>query len=396
MDRQAFWSYVHQDDEDDGGRILQLADAVERRVRLLTGSAFRIFVDRSDLGWGDDWEAKLDKALLLTSFLIPIITPSYFRSEQCRRELIRFSSSAQALGLEELIMSIYYVETREVEDTQESTDEAVRLVQRYQWEDFRVAALEDPSSSTYRKGVDRLARELIRRGDEADAKPSTPPDPESSPRDDGPPTTGADASAGGVESGADAAEAGLVDKLAAGEEALPRLTETLGSIGEDFDHYTQQTTELTAEIAKSDALGKGFAGRLRVAKQMAVVTTETADSLEPKVSRFMSDLLLVDVATRTILQTVRETGEYETNPEVLEFVESSRSLAATSIENLTSLAEFADTLHNNASIAKDLRAPSGRLETLLRQLIDAQSVFHDWLPLADALLPPASELGAGD
>src|SRR5262245_35542590 len=76
--QQAFWSYVHQDDADEGGRIAQLAKLLAARVRFLTGAPLTIFYDQTDIGWGDDWRARLDQELLSTTFFIPVVTASYF------------------------------------------------------------------------------------------------------------------------------------------------------------------------------------------------------------------------------------------------------------------------------------------------------------------------------
>lgn len=44
------------------------------------------------------------QALQETTFFIPIITPSYFRSEPCRKELLDFARAARQFGVEQLIL----------------------------------------------------------------------------------------------------------------------------------------------------------------------------------------------------------------------------------------------------------------------------------------------------
>lgn len=55
---QGFWSYVHRDDEADGGRIVRLAKDVVDQYEMLTGETISLFLDRDALNWGDNWRAR--------------------------------------------------------------------------------------------------------------------------------------------------------------------------------------------------------------------------------------------------------------------------------------------------------------------------------------------------
>src|SRR4051794_7109392 len=93
-----FWSYVHADDESDGGRILSLAGHLRSQYRLKTADELELFLDRDSLSWGEEWEARIDEAIAGTTFFIPVITPSYFKSQPCRQELLKFTREASRLG----------------------------------------------------------------------------------------------------------------------------------------------------------------------------------------------------------------------------------------------------------------------------------------------------------
>jgi len=97
----AFWSYVRLDDESDDGRILFLAKNLRSQYRLQTADELSLFVDRESLEWGTEWSRRIAEAIAGTTFFIPIITPSYFKSEACRRELLKFTREASRLGLEQ-------------------------------------------------------------------------------------------------------------------------------------------------------------------------------------------------------------------------------------------------------------------------------------------------------
>jgi hypothetical protein len=87
-----FWSYVRQDDEGDHGRILALANDLREQYRMQTAEELELFVDRESIEWGEAWKERIDTAIAGTTFFIPIITPSYLRSPECRRELLKVCS----------------------------------------------------------------------------------------------------------------------------------------------------------------------------------------------------------------------------------------------------------------------------------------------------------------
>ena len=384
-EHEGFWSYVHRDDEHEHGRIKKLSQLVADRIAFLTGDEFRIFVDRTDLQWGDDWEQHIDEALLSTTFLFPVLTPRYLLSQECRRELLLFSRAATDLGLEELVLSILYTETpaldRDVDD-----DEVVTLLTRFQWQSFQVEALEDEESSVHRKGVDRLAREIIRRMNLADAKPSQarvhsqPSQVPTTISEPGNPVQSDDHD----DPTSEEEEGGILDTLAQGEAALPGMTAALDALTELIENLNRIVSESGEAITRSDAAGKGFVGRLQVSRELAKQMDEIADQLEPLVRKYIDDLFLVDSSTRLILQLLQETNEVE---EGMPFIRSVLGLANASQAGIEFTVTLANSLFDNRNFSKDLRDPSKRLETSLRQMVDAQSIFADWIRQIRDLVP---------
>ncbi len=161
MDAEAagFWSYAHADDDDDGGAVLGLAKRLQSEFSLLTGEPLALFVDRKDLAWGQEWRRRIDDALAGTTFFIAIVTPRYFKSDECRRELLTFAGQAQSLGLEELLLPILYSEVPSM--SPDSEDEAVALVARTQYVDWTASRLQEQSSAAYRAAVNGLAKRLV-------------------------------------------------------------------------------------------------------------------------------------------------------------------------------------------------------------------------------------------
>jgi len=135
-----FWSYVHEDDDAEGGRLCRLADLLRDAYALQTAETLRLFVDRDSIEWGEDWRRVIENALADITFFIPIVTPRYFKSEECRKELLRFSELARSQGVEELVLPILYADVPGLET--DALDPAMAIVARRQWEDWRTVRLE--------------------------------------------------------------------------------------------------------------------------------------------------------------------------------------------------------------------------------------------------------------
>jgi hypothetical protein len=154
-----FWSYTHEDDRLDDGNILQLSRLIMAEYNLLSGEPLKLFVDRDDITWGEEWRERIDSSLTETTFFIPVITPRYFTRPECRRELLEFAAKAKMLGAEELLLPILYIETRDL--SAENPDEAIALVARTQYVDWHQNRLLETNSREYRAAVNALAERLL-------------------------------------------------------------------------------------------------------------------------------------------------------------------------------------------------------------------------------------------
>lgn len=130
----SFWSYVRDDDTALFGKIGDLRDDLRRVYKLMTGENIEIFMDRDDIGWGQQWAQVVGYGITRTVFMIPIVTPSYFRSDACRDELLRFSSICARRDLSDLILPVVFTGLDRI--SVGSDDEVVRIVAETQYKDF--------------------------------------------------------------------------------------------------------------------------------------------------------------------------------------------------------------------------------------------------------------------
>ncbi|WP_167434450.1 cobaltochelatase CobT-related protein [Mesorhizobium helmanticense] len=192
----AFLSYVRSDDDHDSGRITELRQRLEGEVKIQTGEDFPIFQDRNDIKWGQVWKERIETTILDITFLIPIITPTYFRSEMCRKEFETFLIRESALGEDRLILPIYYVQAKQLEaGFPRGTDAIADVLKTRNWADWRQYRFDPLSAPEIKKAIAGMASTIGMAMDElhevlraATAKPVSekisplPPSPPSRPR----------------------------------------------------------------------------------------------------------------------------------------------------------------------------------------------------------------------
>ncbi|MER5657072.1 toll/interleukin-1 receptor domain-containing protein [Streptomyces sp. NPDC002131] len=358
-----FWSYTHRDDQLDGGRIRRLAEAIAHAFEITTGDELHVFVDNTSIAWGEQWRARLDSALTSTTFLIPIITPKFLNSQECRREIITFSSHAASLGLDDLILPIHYVNVPQLTE-ENSGDEVIQLISRRQWVDWRQLRLEDEDSPGYRQAVNQLALRLK-------GILETPP-------------------AGGpivVPSGeAEADLPGFLDSLAEMEVALPEWAETVQEFGEVLESLNRKTLESAALMQQSDARGGGFAGRLRVTNELAANLDEPVRKITDLGGRYSSELSRIDPGIITMIRMIGE-GEVtqeeeqsarETFTQLMVMIVAARE----AVPNLMGLSEAAKVM---ASGSRALRPLMNSIQAAVQQVVDGQTIIEEWGRMIDEL-----------
>jgi parallel beta-helix repeat protein len=159
----AFLSYAHFADNFDDGYLTQFCLRLSGEVCLQRGDDFPIFQDRKDISWGDCWKERINSSLDTTTFLIPVITPGFFKSEYCREELNRFLERETKLGLDDLILPIYYVDTPVLNDKKlQANDELAQIIASRQYADWRKLRLEEIISRDARKEISNLAAQICK------------------------------------------------------------------------------------------------------------------------------------------------------------------------------------------------------------------------------------------
>jgi hypothetical protein len=157
----AFMSYARFNDQHDDGLLSQLRLRLAAEIRAQTGEEFAIFQDRSDIAWGQNWQERIDEALDAATLLLVIITPGLFRSRACRAEFQRFLERERMLGREDLILPVYYISAREMDDPgMRAADEMATVLASRQFADWRELRFEPFTAPLVRKAIALLASRM--------------------------------------------------------------------------------------------------------------------------------------------------------------------------------------------------------------------------------------------
>jgi hypothetical protein len=385
IETAAFWSYVQSDDEADQGRITGLASHLRSMFRVRTAEELDLFLDRESIEWGTEWSERIEDAIAGTTFFIPMITPSYFKSSACRKELMKFTREASRLGLDQLLLPIYWVTVDELhEDPEESSDEAIRLVASHQWQDLRDVRLEDEKSAEYRKAVDLLASEIARRAKEI-----------SDTVEDNPGLSPSEASAGndsGV--GASDEEDGILERIAEGEVAMPALTSLMEEIGSELEAIATETSESKRELDEAASKEQGIKGRLRVTEKLANRLNGPTAKLQALGHDYARLLGESDNGVKAHLELLEEVDADEITDENREFLTNLIGLASAADQALGLLEEMAHGGKDMARLSRSMKRPMSQLQAGIRGIVDGKGIIEDWGRRASRMVP-ADRLAGG-
>lgn len=356
-----FWSYTHKDDHLNKGRIRELSQLIADEYEAITAEELRIFVDKSNLEWGAEWRARIEAALAGTTFCIPIVTPAFFKSSECRREVLTFSGHAKSLGLEELLLPILYVKVPGL--SADSPDEVMSLIASRQYVDWTHLRTEDENSPAHRKAVEDLAERLVgilERSVQVASENER------------------------VIESSEGEESSLLETMAAMEAAFPRWTSVVDEFTSVMGVIGTETGLAAEQIQRSDAQGGGFAGRLHASHQLAERITEPVDRFYELGNQYSAELVTVDPGILALIREApRQAATGEDLGTIQEFFSNVKSAVTASRANLPALRGFADSVSALKGLSKAMRPLAVKMESAVRQVMDGQAILDEWERLID-------------
>ncbi len=365
----AFFSYVHADNEAEGERISRLARDIAAQFEMLTGEQLSLFLDVDSLSWGDDWRKEIDSSLNSVAFFIAVLTPRYFKSPECRNELNFFARRAANLGVQELILPLLYIDLPAFRDPNDplATDDLITLVKSFQWENWTELRFSEVTSEGYRRGVARLASRLVDANKRAEqiAIIREVEQLESSPNN------------------YDDDEPGFIDKLAKTEETFPKWIDTIGQISREIETVGEIMGEATADAQRADSRGQIFAHRAAIFRRVANELRKPAELIWTLSNQYASELHDIDKGMRELIiqgsEEVRRKPDFK--PGYCEFYRSILNMSSTvnsSIESILGLIKATQSLEK---MSRDVRPPLRQIRQGLTTLTEAKGVTDQWIHL---------------
>lgn len=362
---KGFFSYVHADDQAETGRITRLARDVVDQFQMLTGEEISLFLDKDALEWGENWREAIDSNLASVAFFIPVMSPRYFMSPECRRELQTFARRASDLGMKELILPLHYVDVPEIHN-EETTDDLIALVCTFQWEDWRDLRFAETISEGYRRGVARLATRLVEANKHVEeTNVVIVPQLAQENIDEMP---------------------GSIDKLANAEEMLQALPETTEAMNQEVILIGQIMREGTADIQRANSQGQGFSARLIVARRMAAKLSEPTEHIWSLSNKYASQIHDVDEGFRMIIERapIEAADDPDSKAKFCTFFESVRNMASATREALQSIQVMLQSMEPLDKMSRDMRPVLRRLRQGLTIQIESMAVSDEWVKLIES------------
>jgi hypothetical protein len=411
---KAFLSYAHADNDRENGRILRLADHIRSEFELLTGSTIEIFTDSAEILWGQDFRRRLDEALQETTFFIPVLTPTYFMREECRKEMNRFVASAAALGLDELLLSLRYIPVPDLRE--DSVDDLKAVSAQMQFEAWDQLRLEDEQSTEHRRAVNKLAARLVQLTQNMEGGDGDGGEPPSSPgtalvavassavHDGEEPrrptirirTTDSAAEQNNVsadeltdeadghndDEGPDDDEPGLMDLVAEAQPAMDVWGATLKKLPAATVAFNEKFSVATQKMVATNALPNAFAVKVQIARELASDVEPELAEIEQLSKDYSIQLLKLDPSIKALFELAALSDDPEAHEAVTIITAAISKMVVAARAALEGTTSAADAARATAKLSKDLRPVMRRFETAMRNIGDGFTYIEAWETLA--------------
>ena len=349
----AFLCYAHSDDVQDGGRITALRQRLEGAVQMRTGHAFPIFQDRENLFIGEQWRTRINTSLDGTTLLVTVITPSFLKSENCRKEVTLFLERERSLGRDDLIIPIVYVETPALDDPQDRIAVELKRRRLISWDDLR---FEDLDSNDVRRQIDVLARHVIAAVQRPQSE--TAYVAETLPAGDGP---------------------GFIELLAEAAEASPLFTDNITDLSALITETGTLTSEATAELQATKTSPRSAAARLIIVRRLTRRLERPVSEIEQITDAYLDHLTQISAGMNVLIELVPDQVKTEEDLEAAQgLLDSVTELAEIGGTSLDALEKLGQALTDNYRLSSTLRPVLRRMYNAISRIGPSRREFEAW------------------
>lgn len=366
-----FFSYAHADDVQ--GKLKTIRDSLCEEYAALTGDSLNLFFDRKGLGWGDKWEEALESGIDQAFFFIPVLSPRYFQSVFCQKELRQFLARVRGDSVRErLVLPILYIDIRPsfVNIDSEMREEILS----YQYEDWTKLRFVSPESEEYQKAINRMVTRII---SENETLSSFVTDKDYS---EGSATTleRQNSTSGICDENAPEFDdgqwlddlVGITDESKALSDYLVRATNEIREIGNIFSAGTDRISKLNKQTAKPKDL-------LSITKAVATQLDPVAKSYEEIINGMSDSVYRMDSSVRRYIPYVISNQHYSEEIKGQE-LDSLRSLCEKTKESKAVVLEYLNKLKPLSRISRVLTGPIIVIQNATNKCLAAFDVILEW------------------
>jgi hypothetical protein len=368
-----FLSYARTDDDHNGGHLTDFRRMLEGELRAQTGEQVTIFQDREDILWGQVWKDRLNIGVDSATVLVPIITPSYFASSACRKELTRFLDREKKLGRRDLIFPLYFIATPLIDDpeSRKADDLAAKIADRQcaSWIENR---FEPVDSLPIRKQIAALAAQIV-----AAFERGTVLNPAVEVVQDDP---WAD----------DEEDLGLVERINRVEVAMPALVESMNAIRQAIELVGEITQDATVDIEKANKPGSAPGAKLAAIHRYREKLEPEIRALE-EITKEYADLIgQADIGMCVLIPAAAESSP-EDRATSEKFLTDILGMREGVDSGLTSIEEFAATVEAQLQLSSTTRPMFRALLVALRRVTGSRATFDNWVTQSEIALSALRE-----
>lgn len=364
---KGFWSYVHDDDKAEKGRIAQLVHDIVDQYGLITGDRIEVFLDKDDLNWGDKWRDKIDNNLGSIAFFIPVLTPRYLMSVECRREMQYFLSKAIDLGISELLLPLLYVKIPQMADT-ESEDELLKIIKSTQYEDWTETRFFDSSSTEYRRAVNALAKRLVEVNKNYETHEGSKPG------------IGKDLQPGKEEG------PGFIDLLAEMESTLPEWGSTIIQLTREIENVGKIVKEENVNVSNNSTFDS-YSKRLAIMRQLANRLSDPSENIWQLSNKVANQINSIDAGFKVIFERAPE--EIKNDPasrkKYVDLMSSIKLLINSAKESFVSVERMIQSLSSIEALSREIRPVIRKMKQGLIIYSQTKDYFYRWDQIIDNL-----------
>lgn len=181
-------------------------------------------------------------------------------------------------------------------------------------------------------------------------------------------------------------EPGVIDRLAAAEDALSASSDILSSIAEEIETIGREFKAATAEMNRGDSQAAGFGHRLIIAKRLAKRLAEPVERIWSAGNEYARKLQQVDDGFRWMIEAAPEEVQKQSSSreQICAFFRTLRELSHNANTALGHVREMSDASGSMERHSRDLRPPLRRLRQALAVLLESGGVIAEWVRLADS------------